>query len=187
MTEELSEPEAWELLCEYTKGEALRKHARQVESCMQAMARRFGQDEEAWQIAGMLHDLDYEMYPDQHCIKAKEIMEERGVDPLYIRAMLCHAWGERTQEKPESEMEKSLFTVDELSGLINAACLVYPSKSIEDCTKKSVLKKFKDKRFSAKIDRDHILQGCEMLGMPLEEVVEICIGGMKENKELCGF
>lgn len=184
---ELTEPEAWELLCEYTKGPALRKHARQVEACMQAMAKHFGQPEEPWEIAGMLHDLDYEMYPDQHCLKAKEIMEERGIDPVYIRAMLCHAWGDRTDEKPETEMEKSLFTVDELSGLINATCLVYPSKSIDDCTRKSVIKKFKDKHFSAKIDRDHILQGCQMLGMPLEEVVDICIEGMKENKEACGF
>lgn len=184
---DLSEAQAWRFLCEYTKGEPLRKHARQVEACMQRFARRYGQEEEPWQIAGMLHDMDYEMYPEEHCIKAKEIMEEKGIDQIYVRAMQCHAWGDLTDVEPKTLLEKSLFTVDELSGLINAVCLVYPSHSIEDCTAKSVLKKFKNKGFSAKVDRSHILKGCEMLNMPLEEAIGLCIEGLKENKDLCGL
>lgn len=182
----LSYEDAWKLLTEYTKGAALRVHARQVQSCMAWFGERFGDDPEVWGVAGMLHDLDYEMYPDQHCAMSKRIMEERGVDPLYVHAMLCHE-PKLTGEEPRTLLEKTLYTVDELSGLINAACLMYPSKSIFDANVRSIKKKFKNKKFAAKIDRGHISDGCERMGWNLSDVIDGCIRGMQANAEQCGL
>lgn len=187
MEKKLSREEAWELLTEYTKSPALQTHALAVEAAMSHFGRQNGEDEEVWGVAGLLHDLDYEQFPEEHCKKAEEIMRERGIDEVYIRAMSCHGYGICTDTKPESQMEKILFTIDELTGLINAVCLMRPSKSVLDLEVKSVKKKFKDKRFAAGVNRDVIRQGCEMLGMELDEVIQETIAGMKEKAEEIGL
>lgn len=140
-----------------------------------------------WGIAGLLHDLDYEKFPTEHCKKAEEIMKEHGIDDIYIRAMNCHAYGICTDVKPESQMEKVLFTVDELTGLINALCLMRPSRSVLDLEVKSVKKKFKDKSFASGVNRDVVRSGCEMLGMELDEVIRETISGMKEKAQEIGL
>lgn len=187
MEKKLAREDAWALLTEYTKTDALQKHALMVEAVMEHFGRLAGEDEEVWGVAGLLHDLDYEMFPEEHCIKAEEIMKERGIDAVYIRAMSCHGYGICTQTTPESRMEKILYTIDELTGLINAVCIMRPSKSVLDLEVKSVKKKFKDKRFAAGVDRDIIRQGCEMLGMELDEVIQETIEGMKEKAEEIGL
>ncbi|CAK7089319.1 MAG: hypothetical protein ENTB_04661 [Enterocloster aldenensis] len=187
MKKKLLREEAWELFTEYTKTPILRKHALAVEATMRHFARLYGEDEEVWGVAGLLHDLDYEKFPGEHCKKAEEIMRERGIDETYIRAMNCHAYGICTDVKPESNMEKTLFTVDELTGLINALCLMRPSKSVLDLEVKSVKKKFKDKSFAAGVNRDTIRSGCEMLGMELDAVIRETIDGMKEKAQEIGL
>lgn len=181
MEKKLSREEAWNLLTEYTKTPALRRHALAVEAAMRRFAALSGEDEEVWGAAGLLHDLDYEKFPEEHCKKAEEIMREHGVDEVYIRAMNCHAYGICSDEKPETAMEKTLYTIDELTGLINALCLMRPSKSVLDLEVKSVKKKFKDKSFAAGVNRDTIRNGCEMLGMTLDDVIRETIEGMKEH------
>ena len=183
----MSREEAWKLLTEYTKTPALRKHALAVEAVLKHFARLNDEDSEVWGVAGLLHDLDYEKFPDQHCQKAEEIMRESGVDETYIRAMKCHGYGICTDVKPESNLEKTLFTVDVLTGLINALCLMRPSKSVLDLEVKSVKKKFKDKSFAAGVNRDVIRSGCEMLGMDLDTVIRETIEGMKEYAEEIGL
>lgn len=187
MEKKLSREDAWELLKEYTKTPALRRHALAVEAVMAHFARLNGEDEEVWGVAGLLHDLDYEKFPEEHCKKAEEIMREHGVDEFYIRAMNCHAYGICTDVKPESRMEKVLYTIDELTGLINALCLMRPSKSVLDLEVKSVKKKFKDKSFAAGVNRDVVRSGCEMLGMELDEVIRETIEGMKERAQDIGL
>lgn len=187
MEQTLKREEAWELLTEYTKTPALRKHALAVEAVMRHFARLRGEEEEMWGVAGLLHDLDYEKFPTEHCKKAEEIMKEHGIDDIYIRAMNCHAYGICTDVKPESQMEKVLFTVDELTGLINALCLMRPSRSVLDLEVKSVKKKFKDKSFASGVNRDVVRSGCEMLGMELDEVIRETISGMKEKAQEIGL
>lgn len=187
MEQTLKREEAWELLTEYTKTPALRKHALAVETVMRHFARLRGEEEEMWGIAGLLHDLDYEKFPTEHCKKAEEIMKEHGIDDIYIRAMNCHAYGICTDVKPESQMEKVLFTIDELTGLINALCLMRPSRSVLDLEVKSVKKKFKDKSFASGVNRDVVRSGCEMLGMELDEVIRETIAGMKEKAQEIGL
>ncbi|HOD01960.1 MAG: hypothetical protein BWY46_00320 [Firmicutes bacterium ADurb.Bin300] len=181
MEKKMSRDEAWKLLTAYTKNPALRNHAMAVEAVMVHFARLNGEDEEVWGVTGLLHDLDYEQYPQEHCRKSEEIMREHGVDEEYIRAMNCHGYGICTDVKPESKMEKTLFTIDELTGLINALCLMRPSKSVLDLEVKSVKKKFKDKSFAAGVNREVIRDGCEMLGMEMDEVIRETIEGMKEK------
>lgn len=187
MKRKLPREEAWKLLTEYTKTFALRKHALAVETVMCHFARLNGEDEEVWGVAGLLHDLDYEKFPEEHCQKAEEIMRAQGIDETYIRAMNCHAYGICTDIKPESKMEKVLFTIDELTGLINALCLMRPSKSVLDLEVKSVKKKFKDRSFAAGVNRDTIRKGCEMLGMELDDVIRETIEGMKERAQDIGL
>lgn len=187
MEKKLSRNEAWELLTEYTKTPALQKHALAVEAVMVHFARLDGEDEELWGVCGLLHDLDYEKFPEEHCKKSEEIMRDRGVDEVYIRAMNCHGYGICTDVKPELKMEKVLFTIDELTGLINALCLMRPSKSVLDLEVKSVKKKFKDKSFAAGVSRDVIRSGCEMLGMTLDDVIRETIEGMKEKAQEIGL
>ncbi len=183
----LSRAEAWELLSEYTKTPALQKHALAVEAAMRHFARLRKEEEEVWGVAGLLHDLDYEKFPDEHCQKAEEIMQERGIDEIYIRAMKCHGYGICTDVEPRSPMEKMLYTVDELTGLIHALCLMRPSKSVLDLEVKSVKKKFKDKSFAAGVNRDTIRNGCAMLQLDLDEVIRETIAGMKEKAQEIGL
>lgn len=187
MFQKLSRGDAWKLLTEYTDTASLRCHALTVEAVMRHFARIRGEDEEVWGAAGLLHDLDWEKFPKEHCRKAAEIMRSRGIDEVYIRAMQAHAYGLCTDVKPESAMEKTLFTVDELTGLIHALCLMRPSKSVLDLEVKSVKKKFKDKSFAAGVNRTLIKEGCNMLGMPLDDVIRETIEGMKEAADAIGL
>lgn len=179
--------EAFELLKEYTKTDALIKHALQVEAAMIHFAKFYGEDEELWAIVGLIHDLDYEMYPDEHCNKTKEILEERNYDKDIIRAVLSHGYGMRTDVEPISNMEKTLYTVDELTGIINACCLLRPSNSVLDLELKSFKKKFKDKKFAAGCNREVILSGIEKMGMDKDEVFNHTIEGLKERAEIVGL
>ena len=183
MENQLSRNEAWELLTEYTKTPALQKHALAVEAVMSHFARINGEDETAWGVTGLLHDLDYEKYPEEHCSKAAEIMKERGIDDFYIHAVCSHGYGICSEVKPESKMEKVLFTVDELTGLINALCLMRPSKSTKDMELKSLKKKFKDKRFAAGCSRETIQQGADMLGWELDELLSRTLAAMQEIED----
>ncbi len=183
----LSRDKAVELLTNYNSSQSLLTHAYAVEAAMLAFAKKFNEDEELWGIVGLIHDLDYEKYPEQHCVKAEEILRENGVDEFYIRAMKSHAYGICSDVEPLSNLEKVLYTIDELTGLINAACLMRPSKSILDIELKSVKKKFKDKSFAAGANREVIKNGCAMLNMELDEVIEITIAGMKAKAEEIGL
>ena len=161
-------------------------HAKNVCYAMGALAQHFGEDVEHWQAVGMLHDYDYEKYPDEHLQHTQQPLREAGVDEADIRAILSHGYGICTDVKPETNMEKCLFTVDELTGIIQAAARMRPH-GITDLEVKSFMKKFKDKRFAAKCDRALILKGCEMLGMDVKEVAGIAIEGMKEHAEELGL
>lgn len=187
MFQKLSRGDAWKLLTEYTDTASLRCHALTVEAVMRHFARIRGEDEDIWGAAGLLHDLDWEKFPKEHCWKAAEIMRSRGIDEVYIRAMQAHAYGLCTDVKPESAMEKTLFTIDELTGLIHALCLMRPSKSVLDLEVKSVKKKFKDKSFAAGVNRTLIKEGSDMLGMPLDDVIRETIEGMKEAADAIGL
>lgn len=161
-------------------------HALNVAYAMAAMARHFGEDEQHWQAIGILHDYDYEKYPDEHLQHTREPLLNAGVDEADVRAIMAHGWGICSDVKPETLMEKSLYTVDELTGIIQACARMRP-KGITDLEVKSFMKKFKDKRFAAKCDRDLVLKGCEMLGMDVKDVSEICIEGMKEHAAEIGL
>ncbi len=160
--------------------EHLALHALNVCYAMGAMARHFDEDEQHWQAVGMLHDYDYEQYPDEHLQHTAGPLREAGVNEADIRAILSHGYGHLNDVKPESLMEKSLYTVDELTGIIQAAARMRPN-GITDLEAPSFMKKFKDKKFAAKCDRELILRGCEMLGMEVPQVAAICIEGMKEH------
>lgn len=179
--------QAWELLNEYNKSDALLKHGLTVEGVMRHFAVLFNEDVEKWGAVGLLHDLDYEMYPEEHCKKTEEIMREKGIDEDYIHAVCSHGWGLCCDIEPTLKMEKVLYTIDELSGLITAACLMRPSKSVLDIEVKSVKKKYKTHSFAAGVNREVIEKGCEMLGMSLDEVIGETINGMKECAEAIGL
>jgi predicted hydrolase (HD superfamily) len=147
---------------------------------MRYFARTLGEDEEKWGIVGLVHDLDYERFPDQHCHKTKEILEERGWPDDYVRAVLAHGWGICNDVEPQNKVEKVLFAIDELTGLIMAAALVRPSRSISDLETKSVMKKWKDKGFAAGVDRSLIEKGAVILGMDLNQLITNTILGMRE-------
>lgn len=155
-------------------------HELNVCYAMGAMARHFGENEEHWQAVGMLHDYDYEKYPEEHLNHTAEPLRAAGVEEEDIRAILSHGYGLRNDVKPISNMEKSLYTVDELTGIIQACARMRP-KGIQDLEVKSFMKKFKDKKFAAKCNRELILNGCAMLGIDLKDVAEICIEGMKAH------
>ena len=171
---------AMELNAAMVKEESLLLHEKNVCYAMGAMAAHFGEDPERWQAIGMLHDYDYEKYPEEHLLHTAEPLRAAGVSEEDIRAILSHGYGGCTDVRPETNLEKSLFTVDELTGIVQACARMRPH-GITDLEVKSFMKKFKDKRFAAKCDRALILQGCEMLGMELRDVAEICIRGMKEH------
>ena len=180
--------EAWEWVKEYNDSEALRKHALAVEGVMRHFAAlRGAPDADTWGVVGLLHDLDYEKYPEEHCTKVREILREKGVDEAVIRAVASHGWGMCSELEPQTEMEKTLYTIDELTGLINAAALMRPSRSVMDMELKSAKKKFKDKRFAAGVDREVVARGAGMLGMELDEVIAETIKGMQEVAEAIGL
>lgn len=175
--------EALTLLKEFNHTRSLVKHALAVEGVMRYMARKRGEDEEKWGIIGLVHDLDYERYPEQHCKKTKEILTERGWPEDYIHAIMSHGWGLVTDIKPEDEMEKVLYAIDELTGLIVATALVRPSKSVLDMKVKSVKKKWKDKSFAAGVNREVIQNGAQMLGVELDDLFSDTIMAMREVAE----
>ena len=179
----LTREQAWDLLNEYNKGEFHLKHGQIVGDVMRWYANELGYGDEAdfWETVGLLHDLDFEMYPDEHCIKSQEIMREKGLDERLIRATASHGYGLHFDglPEPQHEMEKVLFAADELTGLIGAVALMRPSKSVMDFTTKSLKKKFKDKRFAAGCSRDVISQGAEMLGWELPELFDRTIAAMQ--------
>jgi putative nucleotidyltransferase with HDIG domain len=179
--------EALTLLQEFNQNDGLVKHALAVEAVMRYMARKYGEEEQKWGVVGLIHDLDYEKYPEQHCKKTEEILRERGWPEEYIRAAVSHGWGICTDVEPQTDLEKVLYTIDELTGLIVAAALVRPSKSILDLTAKSVKKKWKDKRFAAGVDRELIKNGAAMLGVELTELITDTILGMREAAEELGL
>jgi len=179
--------QALELLKTYNKSESLIKHALAVEGVMRYMARKYGEDEEKWGLVGLIHDLDYERFPEQHCRKTEEILRQNDWPEETIRAVISHGWGICTDVKPESTMEKVLFAIDELTGLVVTTALVRPSKSVLDLKTKSVKKKWKDKRFAAGVDRSIIEKGAGMLGVELSELIEDTIMGMREVAEQIGL
>ena len=168
------------LLREFNENDRSIRHALAVEAVMRFMAHKGNQDEETWGIVGLLHDLDFEKFPEQHCAKTREIMEERCWPPELVRAVVSHGWGICSDVEPQSDMEKTLFAVDELTGLVAAAALVRPTKSVLDIKPKSVKKKWKDKRFAAGVDRSIIERGAEMLGVELSDLISDVIDGMRE-------
>jgi predicted hydrolase (HD superfamily) len=172
--------EALALLREYNPTEGLVKHGMAVEAAMRRFARRFGEDPEVWGIVGLIHDVDYERFPAEHCRKTPEILGERGWPAEYIRAAVSHGWGICSDVEPVSRMEKTLYAVDELTGLVVTTALVRPSRSVMDVTASSVRKKWKDKRFAAGVDRSIIEKGVALLGMELDDVIAETIEGMKE-------
>ena len=177
----ITKEEAWELLKEYNKDEFHLEHAEIVGKTMRYFAEKLGYKEEAdfWEIVGILHDLDFEMYPEQHCIKEQEILRERGVDERIIHATASHGYAITVDIKPEHEMEKVLYAVDELTGLIGAVVLMRPSKSVQDLEVKSVKKKYKSKNFAAGCSREVIERGAEMLGWTLEDLIAQTIEAMR--------
>ena len=179
--------EAYDLLATYTQSESLIRHGLAVEAVMRHFARKYGEDEEKWGIIGLVHDLDWEMYPEQHCAKTREILEEAGWPAEYIRSIMSHAWGFVTDVKPEEQMEKVLYATDELTGLINATALMRPSRSVLDMKAKSVKKKWKDKSFAAGVDREVIAHGAEMLGMETGELITETIEAMRTVADEIGL
>ncbi|HOS69429.1 MAG TPA: HDIG domain-containing protein [Bacillota bacterium] len=178
---------ALELLQEFNKNDSLVKHALTVEAVMRHFAGLLGEDEEKWGIIGLLHDIDYEMYPEQHCIKAKEILTERGWPEEYIHAVLSHGWKLCSDVEPTAKMEKVLYTIDELTGLIAATAIMRPSRSILDMEVKSVKKKWKQKSFAAGVNREVIEEGAALLGMEMDTIIGETIDGMKKAAEQIGL
>ncbi len=182
--------DAWELLCEYTHGESLRKHALAVECAVRAYAKKFGQDEEPWAITALLHDFDYEKHPDPvepdgHPYIGNRILKEKGYSDEIRKAIMSHA--DYTGVKRETLLEKSLFACDELCGFITAVSYVRPSKSVKEVEVRSVRKKMKDKGFAAKVKREDIIQGAQELAIDLDEHIAFVIRAMQENADALGL
>jgi len=179
--------EAYQLLTEYNKSDSLIKHALAVEGVMGYFGRKRGEDEEKWRVIGLVHDLDYEQFPEEHCHKSEEILKEKGWPEEYIRAVVSHGWGLCSEVEPQTELEKVLYTIDELTGLVVTTALVRPSRSVMDVKVKSVKKKWKDKRFATGVDRSIIEKGAQMLGMELSDIIADTIAGMQEVAEEIGL
>jgi putative nucleotidyltransferase with HDIG domain len=175
-----SREEALSLLKEYNRSESLVKHALAVEGVMRYIARKRGEDEAKWGVIGLIHDLDYEQFPEQHCARTREILQERGWPDEYIRAAVSHGWGICNDVEPQTALEKTLYAIDELTGFVTACALVRPSRSVMDLEPKSVRKKWKQKGFAAGANRDVIEKGAAMLGVGLDELVSDVIMGMRE-------
>ncbi len=175
------------LLKTYNQSESLIKHALAVEGVMRFMARKYGEDADIWGIVGLIHDLDYEQFPDQHCKKTEAILRENSWPDDLIRAVVSHGWGICSDVEPTTRMEKVLFAIDELTGLVATSALVRPTKSVMDMKAKSVKKKWKDKRFAAGVDRSIIQKGADMLGVELGDLITDTIMGMREVSDAIGL
>lgn len=186
MSGELTREAAWALLTEYNQDHFHLKHALTVEGVMRYFAKELGYGDEAefWGIVGLLHDLDFEQFPEQHCIKEQEILRERGIDERIIHATASHGYALTVEIEPEHEMEKVLYAVDELTGLIGAVALMRPSKSVSDLELKSVKKKYKSLNFAAGCSREVIERGAAMLGWELEALIERTILAMRSCEEI---
>jgi predicted hydrolase (HD superfamily) len=188
MTENIpTREQALTLFKEYNQTESLLKHALAVEGVMRYMAKKAGEDEEKWGIIGLIHDLDYEMFPDQHCKMTEKILSENNWPEKYIRAVLSHGWGLASDVEPISRLEKTIYAIDELTGLVATSALVRPSRSILDMEARSVKKKWNDKRFAAGVNREVIEKGAQMLGVTMDELITDCIMGMREVAEEIGL
>jgi putative nucleotidyltransferase with HDIG domain len=179
--------DAWKLIQKYVPSDALQRHALAVEAVMRHMARKAGQDEEMWGVVGLVHDLDYDQFPEEHCVKVVEILKGEDWPEPYIRAVVSHGWGLCSEVEPQSDLEKTLYAVDELTGLVTASALVRPSRSILDMTPKSVTKKWKDRSFAAGANRQVIEKGAQMLGVELSALIHETIEGMKPVAEAIGL
>lgn len=179
--------EAFNLLTQYITKESLINHAKSVEAVMRYVAELKGEATEKWGIIGLIHDLDYEQYPDQHCTMTKKILEENNWDTEYIRAVVSHGWGICSDVEPLTDLEKTLFAIDELTGLVTACALVRPSKSVKDLEVKSVKKKWNIKAFAEGANRDVIDKGAEMLGVNRDTLIEWTIMGMREIADEIGL
>lgn len=175
--------EAWALLCEYNQGEFHRKHSRIVGDVLRWFAQElgYGSDADFWEAVGILHDLDFEQWPEQHCIKEQELLEQRNIDQRLIHAVASHGYRLTVDIAPEHEMEKVLYAVDELTGLIGAAALMRPSGSVSDLEVKSVKKKYKSPNFAAGCSRDVISRGADMLGWTLDDLISKTILAMRTS------
>lgn len=185
MKTDITRDEAFELFKKYNKEAFHIRHAITLEKVLMWYANKLGYEgeREYWGIVGLLHDIDFELYPDEHCKKAVDLLKEGGVNESVIRSVCSHGYGICSDIKPEHEMEKVLFAVDELTGLINAAALMRPSKSTKDMELKSLKKKFKSKGFAAGCDRDIIKRGAEMLGMELNDLLKDTLEAMKDCED----
>ena len=179
--------DALTLLRAYNQSESLIKHAFAVEGVMRFMARKYGEDEDVWGVVGLIHDLDYEQFPDQHCKKTEAILKENNWPEDLIRAVVSHGWGICSDVEPVTDMEKVLFAIDELTGLVATSALVRPTKSVMDMKAKSVKKKWKDKRFAAGVDRSIIQKGADMLGVELGDLITDTIMGMRDVADAIGL
>ena len=181
----MTRSQAWELLTQYNKEPFHLRHAVTVEHVMGWYAQELGYGEEAefWSVVGLLHDLDFEQWPDEHCVKSQELMRQAGVEEAVVRATASHGWGLCVDIKPEHEMEKVLYASDELTGLIGAAALMRPSKSTADMELKSLKKKFKDKKFAAGCSRDVIANGAQLLGWELDKLLDMTLRAMQAEEE----
>lgn len=178
---------ALELLMRFNESEALVRHGIAVGAVLGHFAARFGEDGEYWEAVGLLHDVDYERWPSEHCKRCVSLLEEAGYDEAFIHAVVCHGYGVVCDVEPILLMEKVLYAIDELTGLIGAAALMRPSRSVLDIEVRSVLKKFKDRRFAAGVDRGLVLKGCDLISMELSEVIGECIVGMRGVAEEIGL
>ena len=180
----MTRAQAWALLTQYNKEPFHLRHAVTVEHVMGWYARELGYGEEAdfWSLVGLLHDLDFEQWPEEHCVKCRELLAQAGAEERLIRAVACHGWGICSELKPEHEMEKVLFAADELTGLIGAAALMRPSKSVADMELKSLKKKFKDKKFAAGCSRETIAQGAQLLGWELDKLLHLTLKAMQAEE-----
>jgi putative nucleotidyltransferase with HDIG domain len=179
--------EAWAILTDHVKSPSLLAHALAVEAVMRHFARKKSADEELWGVIGLIHDVDYEEHPEEHLRHATEILRRHEWPEEYVRAVASHGWGVFTDVAPVSDLETALFAIDELTGLVSAAALVRPSRSVLDLPVKSVLKKWKDKTFAAGVDRKVIEKGAALMEVPLEEVIADTIEGMKPIADAIGL
>jgi predicted hydrolase (HD superfamily) len=187
MSSMLNREQAWELLCEFTKSDGLRKHALAVETCVAAYARKSGEDEQRWSVTALLHDFDWEIHPtlDEHPQKGEPILAARGVDEETRRAILSHA--QHTGVPRESALEKTLYACDELAGFITAISYVKPRRSVHEVDVASVKKKMKDKAFARSVNRQDIIEGAQDLGIPLEEHIDFCVKAMQARAAELGL